>query len=86
MFHRAGWDQRMAGVARPRGCGAGGWWGGSGAVVLEGWWGRVGVLLLLGDAGGVEGGDVAQGAGGALDQGQGEQGAGAFAEAQAQVD
>src|ERR1700723_1593059 len=43
-------------------------------------------LLLFGDAGGVEGGDVAEGAGCALDEGQGEQGAGALAEAQAQVD
>ena len=36
-----------------------------GAVVLEGWRGQG--LLLFGDAGGVEGGDVAEGAGGALD-------------------
>jgi hypothetical protein len=54
---------------------------GAGAQVGRGY----GRLLLLGHARGVEGGDVSQRAGRALHQGQGEQGAGALAQPQAQV-
>src|ERR1700722_18983453 len=87
MLHRVGWSRRgWPGTGADVAVGSGRrwalwcWWGWLG---WWGWWGRG--LLLFGDAGGVEGGDVAQRAGGALDQGQGEQGAGALAEAQAKV-